>query len=154
MAKIFDLTKSMIEIFNDHAGDDKMLSKEELLKMMAQDKDEMFSSKDISNGLMMMLDEGLDENMSFGEFIEFIAFLCALIEAGQEDNADYTDGPETNYNKPQPEPGTPEWKKMEQEKVMEKIRKILAATFGKKKKKRFADTKFMQVVDSIAKAGM
>ena len=121
-------------------------------EQQALDKDEMFSSKDISNGLMMVFDDCLDEKMSFDEFTEFIAFLCALIEAGQEDDSDL--GPESNYNKKQPEPGTPEWKEMEKQKVMEKIGKILAATFGKKKKKSLSDTKFMQFVDSVAKAGM
>ena len=38
MAKIVDLMKSIICIFNDHAGQDKMLDKEELKTMMGQGK--------------------------------------------------------------------------------------------------------------------
>ena len=34
MTKIIDLMNAIIEIFNDHAGEDKILSKEELMKMM------------------------------------------------------------------------------------------------------------------------
>ena len=38
MTKIVDLMKSIIEIFDEHAGEDKMLSKEELIKMMGEGK--------------------------------------------------------------------------------------------------------------------
>ena len=36
MTKIVDLMKSIIGIFNEHAGEDKMLDKEELKAMMGQ----------------------------------------------------------------------------------------------------------------------
>ena len=38
MTKIIDLMKSIIRIFDEHAGEDGLLSKEELTKMMGQGK--------------------------------------------------------------------------------------------------------------------
>ncbi|CAG5114320.1 Oidioi.mRNA.OKI2018_I69.chr2.g8379.t1.cds [Oikopleura dioica] len=149
MAKIVDLTKTMIEIFNEHAGDDEMLSKEELLKMMGQEKDDMFSSKYISNALMTVLVEGLDEKMSFNEFIEFMAFICALIEAEPQD---HSDGPWIE-SRTKPEPGTPEYEEMKLQEALEKIKKFIAKHFGPKKKKDFYETNFGKFVDSIANAG-
>ncbi|CAG5109812.1 Oidioi.mRNA.OKI2018_I69.chr2.g4296.t1.cds [Oikopleura dioica] len=95
MTKIVDLMNAIIEIFNDHAGEDKMLSKEELMKMMDEEKDEMFSSEEISTALMAELDKNLDGKVSFDEFIKSMAFICALVKEGQDDS---TDIPKFNFN--------------------------------------------------------
>ena len=43
MTKIVDLMRGIIAIFDEHAGEDKMLSKEELMKMMGEGKNTFYN---------------------------------------------------------------------------------------------------------------
>ncbi|CAG5077475.1 Oidioi.mRNA.OKI2018_I69.PAR.g8726.t1.cds [Oikopleura dioica] len=89
MTKIVDLMRGIIAIFDEHAGEDKMLSKEELMRMMGEEQHEMFASEEVATKLMSELDENLDGQISFDEFIKSMAFICALVKYGQEDASDF-----------------------------------------------------------------
>ena len=49
----------------------------------------MFSSKEIANALMAELDENLDGQISFDEFIKSMAFICALVNVAKADSSDF-----------------------------------------------------------------
>ncbi|CAG5078016.1 Oidioi.mRNA.OKI2018_I69.PAR.g8871.t1.cds [Oikopleura dioica] len=89
MTKIVDLMKSIIGIFNEHAGEDKMLDKEELKAMMAHD---VFSSQEKLEELVNELDKNHDDKISFDEFIKSMAYICALVKIDGEDAADFNGG--------------------------------------------------------------
>ncbi|CAG5108124.1 Oidioi.mRNA.OKI2018_I69.chr1.g3644.t1.cds [Oikopleura dioica] len=88
MTKIVDLMRSIIGIFNEHAGEDNLLDKEELKAMMGQELPEVFSSEARVNELVAHIDKDFDGKISFDEFIKSMAFICNLLKVDNEAAAD------------------------------------------------------------------
>ncbi|CAG5110637.1 Oidioi.mRNA.OKI2018_I69.chr2.g5019.t1.cds [Oikopleura dioica] len=87
---IVDLMKKIIDIFNEHAGGDNKLDKEELKQLLIQvylDDPSLFSSEEKAQEVMNDFDKNLDGSVTFEEFIMQMAKMSTQFKDDSEGNS-------------------------------------------------------------------
>ncbi|CBY08190.1 unnamed protein product [Oikopleura dioica] len=83
------LIKALIAVFNKHAGEDKLLSKEEMMNLTEKELPGLFTEEQAAE-LMKKMDKNNDGAVTFEEFHSQMAEICNIYNAMQN-STDFAD---------------------------------------------------------------